>query len=114
MIKIYLAIPYSHSNSKIREWRFNKANEKAAEILKQGYIVYSPISHSHPIHLTGKLPSGWKFWEQHDTTFIKWCDELWVYKLPGWSQSIGVKAEIKIAQKLRIPIKFIEMEASNG
>ena len=76
MKKIYLAIPYSHLDLKIKEWRFNKANEKAAELINQGYIVYSSISHSHPIHLAGKLSWEWEFWEKYDIAFLEWPDEL--------------------------------------
>jgi nucleoside 2-deoxyribosyltransferase len=48
MKKIYLAGPYSHWNPAVRAIRFHKLNEKAAELLNAGFLVFSPISHSHP------------------------------------------------------------------
>ena len=43
--KIYLAIPYSGHIEK----SFRLANEIAAELIQKGFIVFSPISMSHPI-----------------------------------------------------------------
>lgn len=42
---IYLAIPYSWNSTK----SFELANEIAANLMMDGHIVFSPISHSHSI-----------------------------------------------------------------
>ena len=111
-MKIYLATPYS-SRWKVlswvqRWWRFRRINKVAAALMQKKYHVYSPISHTHPIAMAGNLPKGWLFWEQYDRTFIDWCDEVWVYKAQGWSESKGVKSEIDIAYKTGKPVKYIE------
>jgi hypothetical protein len=46
---IYLACPYSDPDYAIREQRFHLANDAAASLIRQGYIVYSPITMTHPI-----------------------------------------------------------------
>lgn len=104
MTKIYLASPYSDPDPAIREHRFSMICEKAGELMNEGYIVYSPIAHSHPIACQCELPTDWNFWEKFDRAFIEWADEVWVYMLPGWIDSRGVKAEIKIAVKLGKPV----------
>lgn len=108
-MKIYLAIPY-FGNEKTS---FIKANQKAAELMKSGHIVFSPISHSHPIAIQCGLPGDYEFWAEFDYSFLEWCDELWVYCLTGWKQSKGVAAEIKIAKKLNKPIQYIAIRESN-
>lgn len=74
--------------------------------MQLGEIVYSPISHNHPIASAHGLPTGWDFWEMYDTAFLEQCKLLIVLRLPGWDKSKGVDAEIKIANKLKIPIEF--------
>ena len=71
-------------------------------------LVFSPISHTHPIAAAGNLPVGWEFWKQYDLTFIEWCDELYVLMADGWRESTGVTAEIKLAKELGKPVRYLE------
>jgi hypothetical protein len=36
------------------------------------------------------------------------CDDLAVLCLPGWRESVGVRAGIVFAQEIGIPVRFIE------
>lgn len=110
MKKIYLAGPYSHQNMHVKEHRFKKLNIAAAKLMNEGYLVFSPISHTHPIALAGDLPGGWDFWEEYDRTFIEWCDEIHVLKLTGWAESTGVSAEIALGIELDKPVTYIEAD----
>lgn len=119
-MKIYLAIPYSG----IEEESFKYANEVASKLMADGHIVYSPISHNHPISKAHGLPTTWDFWKEFDTEFIKWCDKVVVIVLPPvkvttgkWNgnacdgltlinESKGVQAEIQIAKGLGKEIQF--------
>lgn len=107
-MKVYLATPYSHDNPAIRELRFMKINEVAAELMSKGIHVYSPISHTHPIAEAGNLPKGWDYWEQYVRHFIEWCDEVWVYCADGWEESKGVNAEIGIAKEFGKRVYFFK------
>lgn len=113
MKKVYLAIPYSG----IEEESFKIANEVASILMKDGKtIVYSPISHNHPIAKAHGLPTGWDFWKQFDTEFIQWCDEVIVILLhnqeqlelgyPLHNNSKGVQAEMLIAKGLNKPFSY--------
>ena len=109
MRKIYLAVPYSHSDVHIRLYRFDKVNGAAAKLMREGNLVFLPISHTHPIAMAGELPLGWEFWEAYDRTFIEWADEIHVLKLKGWNDSTGVINEIKIAKEMCKPVKYIDI-----
>ena len=104
-MKIYLATPYNHSDYNIRVNRFNNINKIAASIMNDGHIVYSPISHSHPIAEYGNLPKDWSFWEKYDRTFLEWADELWVF---GGKSTEGMADEIKAAEPLGIPVQYFD------
>ena len=106
-LKIYLAVPYNDKDPKVRQERFDKVNLIAARLMNTGLLIFSPISHTHPIAQADDLPKDWAFWQRYDITFIEWCDEMYVLQLPGWKESVGVQAEIKIARRLNKPIVYL-------
>ena len=76
--------------------------------MDNGYCVFSPISHSHPIsEFTEADALNHDFWLEQDLEFMEWADEVWVYMLPGWEDSKGIKRELDYAEKLGKVIKFI-------
>lgn len=101
----YLAIPYSGR----MEESFIDANRIGGALMVEGYTVFSPISHSHPIYKEcGYLPQTHEFWMEQDLPWLRLCDKLFVYKSEGWEDSIGVRLEIEEAMALDIPIHYIE------
>ena len=109
-MKIYLSAPYSHPDPKIRESRFRAACIAAGKLIQQGHVVYSSLSHSHPIAIHSRLPLGWEYWQGVDEFFISVCDEVWVLCSDGWEDSVGIKGEIEIARKLKKPIRTLNYQ----
>jgi len=104
---IYLASPYSHPDSDVQRSRFHQVCVVAAEMMGRGEQVFSPIAHTHPIAECGDLPTGWAYWEAFDRWYIERCDEVVVLMLDGWKDSLGVKAEIKLAIELNTAVRYI-------
>jgi hypothetical protein len=100
---IYLATPYSDPSEDIRNLHFIMACKITGALIKKGYVVFSPIAHSHPIAINSSLGTDWKAWESFDKEMIGLCEELWV---ADWSGGVskGIQAEIQIAQSLEKPI----------
>jgi len=105
---VYLATPYTDDDPYIMEKRFRRASTAAARLMQIGLHVFSPISHTHPIASLGGLPRGWEYWRQYDLAILSCCARMIVYKQPGWDRSKGVASEIAIAQKLGIPVEYME------
>jgi hypothetical protein len=103
---IYLASPYSSPDQLVRLGRFNHVCRHAAKMMAGGGVVFSPIAHTHPIAEQGHLPTGWGYWEKVDRAFLAACTEMVVLRLPGWEQSKGVAAELKIAQEMGLPVRY--------
>ena len=103
---IYLASPYTHPDPAVVEQRFEAVCRMAADLIRQGKTVFSPIAHSHSICRYG-LPGDWQFWKQHDREYLSACDEVVVLKLEGWQESHGVQAEIALARALGKPVSFV-------
>jgi hypothetical protein len=58
---IYLASPYSHADDAIRAQWFDAACRAAAELMRAGHTVYSPIVHGHPIRGESGVKFGFLF-----------------------------------------------------
>lgn len=118
MKKIYLAIPYTE----IKDKSFRIANRVAGLLIEMGYVVFSPISHSHSIWSECKdlLENDFETWMAQDEPFLQWADELYVIDIKSNSldsdglgliyRSKGVKREIEIAKELKKPIILIQYD----
>ena len=107
MFDLYLACPYSHADKRIRQYRFDIVTIVTGRLMREGLMVFSPISKTHPIAEKCSLPGDWAYWEKYDRIAINHCKELWVLTLDGWRESVGVKAEIAIAEELNKPVIYL-------
>lgn len=103
---IYLASPYSHLSASIREERFEAAQKAAADMLINGEHVISPICHWHPIAKRFGFLGDAAYWAKYDKELQLRCDRLVVLMLNGWRDSVGVKAELELAERIRQPIEY--------
>jgi hypothetical protein len=111
--KIYLACPYSHPDAAVRAERVAMANEAAGSMMESGLIVFSPLSHSHPIAETmPKIDNcDHGFWLEQDLTFlVLWADEMWVMCVNGWENSKGIKTEIDAAKIIGMPVRYFRFD----
>lgn len=104
----YLGSPYSHPDPYVREQRHLMAMAHVAAFLKQGIAVYSPIVHCHELAKVWDMPKEAKFWERYNYTMLAAAEELWVLKLLGWKESVGLQGEIQEAK--RIGVSIVELE----
>lgn len=106
---IYIGGPYTHADHNIRRERFEALTAVAAEFVKQGNIVYSPITHTHPIDLhfvRDDVHLSSDFWCDFDETFMSVCTEMVIVPLEGWDRSGGVKREREYFEKRGLPVSF--------
>jgi hypothetical protein len=108
---IYLAIPYSFSPM----LSFNIANKISAKLIEDGHVVFSPISHSHPIadFMSEEKRLDHELWMKQDLPFVKLADELHVVCIGEFGHQLiedsrGVQKEINYAKELNKQIKIIE------
>lgn len=110
--KIYLAIPYSFNP----ELSYEIVNEVAARLMsQQDCIVFSPISHSHPISqlMSQELREDHDFWLEQDMSFLHWADEVHVIQIGENGSylielSRGVQRELHEARLFDKPIVYIQ------
>lgn len=118
---VYLASPYSKGNSQTRLARFNAVTHVAAKMIKDGSIVFSPITMTHPIDLilsTENSVLDSNFWVRFDENFMRHCGIFRILTLPGWEISRGVQRETEYFLSNGIRPEFLSpaeygVEASN-
>lgn len=105
----YLACPYSSPDEEVKANRFNHVTRVAARLMTENpkLNVFSPITHSHPLHVVG-MAGDWKTWKRIDTQYLRLCKTIIVLMLPGWTESVGVTAELKIARRLKMKILYLD------
>jgi hypothetical protein len=107
---IFVSSPYTHADPKVVEHRYEKVLEFTARKINEGFVIYSPIVHCHPLAAKFDLPKEFAFWEHFDKAMIDACQELWVLALDGWHESTGVEMEVQHARNIGKPIAFRFME----
>lgn len=100
----YLSTPYSKFPGGM-PLAFFKAADIAAQLLKSGAPVYSPIAHCHPIALFGNInPLDHSIWIPLDELMMRRCDSLIVVHMDGWQESKGMAHEIEAFTRAGKPI----------
>ena len=106
-IMLYLASPYSHPDPFVQEERYLKAAKVTAFLLKQNKWVYSPIVHNHELAKMAKLSQESSWWRAYNFAILARCDLLYVLRIEGTDESVGVKEEIAEAARLHIPMEYL-------
>lgn len=109
----YLASPFTHADKEIESKRHHKAVVAVGMLLKIGMLAYSPIVHNVPVSYVAGMGGTWGDWQEYDLAMLNRCDELLVLGIPGWEDSIGVRAEVKQAASVGKPIHLLHIDAES-
>lgn len=112
---IYLACPYSHPDASVRQQRFEAACRHAAKLIREGEVVFSPLSHSSPIADLGDLdPLSHAIWMPQNWWFVCHAEKVVVLRLEGWEESRGVQQELRWARQLGRTVRYDDPEEKNA
>ena len=100
---IYIASPYSHPEEKIRVQRFNQVEAYTVASIIEGSPAFSPIVYCHALAEKYNLPKDAKFWHNFNMQFLRHSSTMHYLKLDGHETSLGMQAELSMAQNLNIP-----------
>ena len=102
----YLASPFWHQDAKVRRQRIQAVRAVATHLIEKGKIIFCPISYSRalaeqPEHPEIHPPLGWY---EFDLNFLAGARTLYIFEMPGWQESSGVKMELAFAKAKKIPV----------
>ena len=109
----YFAHPYTARDKdgnfvqEAEDANFQICNYRAAQLIMRGYNVYSPISHTHPIHRS--CPEFLKnheheMWYHLDNEVIERTKFTGIILAPGWEDSSGCVAERVLFETIELPV----------
>lgn len=117
---VYVASPYTAKGypkelkKTVERQRANLVTKIIGKLQDSYQISFiGPITQSHHTakHMDSKT-GKFSCWRDIDLTYITACKkmggELWVVTMEGWDKSTGVLAEIKYAEELGIPVKYVD------
>jgi len=105
---IYLASPYSHPDPLTEDLRYAQVLDFVYITRNDYELIYSPIVYWYPIVRTYNMPGDALTFKKLNETMMGKSDEIWVYTLPGWAESKGVKMEIRWALACEKNVRYIE------
>ena len=107
----YLATPYSKFPRGL-EAAFIEACKLTARLIETGLHVYSPIAHTHPVAIHGKLDAmDQNLWKDFDAAMLNVCRVLIVAHMDGWEESSGIAHEIEFFEKRNRPIFDLDVKS---
>lgn len=108
-MRAYLAFPYSSNDKELEERRLATSIDASRFLMEKGFIVHNPLCATLPLSTDdNKYDNG--FWVgKVDDSYIRfWAEVLIVLQIPGWDESKGVKAEMRIAMLSGKPILYLD------
>jgi hypothetical protein len=103
MKRIYIAGKYTADTPNGVFDNIREGISASIKILEEGNAIFCPwLDHQLFIH---GLKASWQQMYDHSMAWLEVSDE--VHVLPGWETSKGTIAEIKRAQELNIPVKYL-------
>lgn len=107
---VYLATPYSKWENGLED-AFIEAAKLTGRLLRCGVRAYSPIAHTHPIAVYGKLDAlDHSIWLPFDEAIMERANVLLVAKMKGWDESRGIKHEIEFFEAAGKPVYYLDVE----
>ena len=101
---IYVGSPYSDPDHLVRADRAFHVARFAAQYVRRGHVIYSPIASWHHVAEQFTLLKDFQFWKQLNFGILRLASEMWVLELDGWAKSVGLNGEMDMALDLYIPI----------
>jgi Domain of unknown function (DUF1937) len=107
----YIAVPYSHKDPSVIEYRMEIFYRVDAALMKKGIHTVSPVA-KHAMLKYENLPGDYTYWGDYSRKLMRRCDGVYVICLPGWLESTGVQDEIRLAQELNLPIIYLDEQGN--
>jgi len=111
----YFAHPYTVRDnernviSEGQEANFRLCCQRSAELIKRGYLIYSPIAATHPIHISDPefiRKQEYGLWIKLDNTLLANANFRGIILAPDWEKSEGCKDERNHFLSKGLEIKF--------
>ena len=104
---IYLATPFWHKFSEVREARYHAACKVAAYFIFDRLPIYCPVVHCY--HIDALAPRTNIFWIEHNLNLLGSAKKLIAATIPGYLSSSGMKQEMKFATANDIPVELFDV-----
>ena len=109
--KAFVSMPYSTTDEAVKRARVIMAKQFCNRIANEGYSPLCPVLVAESMtEYNPKFGEDFSYddWLNFSLTYLKGCDLMYILRLTGWEESVGVKAEIELANQLGIEIVMVD------
>lgn len=96
----YLAAPYSSPDPQVVAQRMDLVNAAQANLVRAGHCVVTPLSCHHIAAYLEGYDLTWDQWKKYAQTLLERSTNFVIVDIPGWQDSVGVQAELRLARSL--------------
>ena len=82
---------------------------RSAKLIEMGYLIFSPVSHTHPIHINWPNFVGkqvHEMWYEFDNHFIRGIPFKGIILAPQWRESKGCCGEKALFEELGREVRY--------
>ena len=105
----YLGSPYTNFPDG-HATAYDLACRAAASLIRAGFVIFSPIAHSHSLVAHGLDGTDPDLWKRQDAPLVAAAKGMIVVMIPGWAESAGVQHEIAEFRCAGKPVLYYEMD----
>jgi hypothetical protein len=96
-LSTYFAAPYSTGGCENIDQNFYLTRVAVEDLLASGHMIFSPVIHNHFL-VRPDSPLAGRYtaldWVEYNKKFLQRCEQLLIFTIPNWQESLGVQAEI--------------------
>ncbi len=121
MKRVFISFPYTGATKEETNKRVGIAKLYSMDLVTEGKAPFAPAimgdamiaelkqAMSTSMSIFAPVDASFNAWELFCYSYLDICNEMHVLMLPGWENSVGVRAEITRAERHDIEIKYIEL-----
>lgn len=113
-MRVFISVPYTKIADKFDDY-IDAIGEIVTTEVRAGNTVICPVLvYKTCANCERSKVISHDVWIKRALTDLRICDLMLVLKFPDWRESVGVIAEIEMAEAMKIPVEFIEMDRLIG
>lgn len=113
-MRVFISVPYTKIADKFDDY-IDAIGEIVTTEVRAGNSVICPVLvYKTCSNCERSKAIAHETWLKRALTDLRICDLMLVLKFDGWRESVGVIAEIEMAEAMKIPVEFLEMDRLIG
>lgn len=113
-MRVFISVPYTKISDKFDDYIDAIGEIVTTEVRSRNTVICPVLVYKTCANCERSQTITHQQWLDRALADLRICDMMLVLTFPGWEESEGVMAEIEMAENMKIPVEFIEMDRYIG